>query len=126
VQGRKYNFIFDGAGCTYNEAAHISVGHFILYDGNGSTLVTRGNTDTNKKNVYAFTASTSTARIRWYTATNNIYSAGVSVANINGFYFNREGTTNHTVIVNLSGSFTDTTELRNIPAGCLVDADPAC
>ena len=124
IEGAKYNFIFDGAGCTYNETTHVSVGHFILYDGNGSTLVTRGNTDTNKKNVYAFTAPTSTARIRWYTATNNTFSAGVSVANINGFYFNREGTTNHTAIVNLSGSFTDTTELRSIPAGCLVNTDP--
>ena len=41
----EYTFCFDAVGCPNNGSTHTTVGHYILYDNNGNTLVTRGATD---------------------------------------------------------------------------------
>ena len=124
--GERYTLVFDAAGCVYNEQTHETVGHFILYDGGGNTLVTRGAADTNRLLSYAFTAPTASVRLRWYPATNNTFSSGVSVARVNRVYIDRAGATAHTPVVSRSGSFTGTTTLRGVPAGVTVTASPAC
>ena len=126
VVNQSYNFVFDAAGCDYDETAHRTIGHYILYDGSGNTLVTRGATDTNRLNSYAFTAPTTSVRVRWYPATNNTFSSGVSVATVNAIYINRAGTTEHTAILDASGTFTDSTTIPGVPAGTTVTSTPSC
>ena len=126
VVNQSYNFVFDAAGCDYDETAHRTVGHYILYDGSGNTLVTRGATDANRLNSYAFTAPTTSVRVRWYPATNNTFSSGVSVATVNAIYINRAGTTEHTTILDASGTFTDSTTIPGVPAGTTVSSTPSC
>jgi len=124
--GESYNFVFDASGCTYNEETHETVGHFILYDGGGNTLVTRGATDTNRLLSYAFTATTTSVRLRWYPATNNTFASGVSVATVKRIYINAAGTTGFSPVVDLSGSFTGEKTLRSLPAGVTINATPSC
>ena len=126
VVNQSYNFIFDAAGCEYDETTHRTIGHYILYDGSGNTLVTRGATDPNRLNSYAFTAPTTSVRVRWYPATNNTFSPGVSVATVNAIYINRTGTTEHTAILDASGTFTDSTTIPGVPAGTTVTSTPSC
>lgn len=122
--GTAYTFVFDADGCTFNTSQHITVGHYILYDNNGNTLVTRGSTDSNSLNSYAFTAPTTRVKLRWYPSINSYYSAGVSVATVNRIYINKAGTTEHTSIVNSSGSFTDTVELGSVSRGVTISSTP--
>lgn len=122
--GTAYTFVFDADGCTFNTSQHITVGHYILYDNSGNTLVTRGSTDSNSLNSYAFTASTTRVKLRWYPSINSYYSAGVSVATVNRIYINKAGTTEHTSIVNSSGSFTDTVELGSVSRGITISSTP--
>ena len=123
--GTTYNFIFDGAGCTYDETAHITTGHYVLYDNNGNALITRNNTDTNKLHARSFTATTSAVRLRLYPATNNTFSSGVSVGNVNAIYIDKENETGHTSIVSSSGMFTDSVDLGTIAGGVTISATPA-
>lgn len=122
----EYNFIFDAEGVDEDYEDHRSIGHYILYDANDNTLVTRGTLDGAHKNVYAFTATTTSVKLRWYPATNTIYSAGVSAASVNAIYINRSGTNAHTAIVDLAGSFTDQTTLYGVAKGVTIAASPAC
>ena len=124
--GETYNFVFDAANVSWNTANHITVGHYIVYDGDGNTLVTRAATDGAVMHVHSFVATTETARIRWYPAANNTCSPGESVANVRRIYINREGTTAHTEIIDLSGTFSGTTLLGALPGGVTIESEPAC
>lgn len=124
--GESYNFVFDAVGIPWDDDNHITIGHYILYDGNGSTLVARGSTDGCSLNAYAFTATTENVRLRWYSATNSNFAAGVSVAGVNAIYINREDTKIHTEIVDMSGSFNGATLLGSLPAGVSIESEPAC
>ena len=122
--GTEYTLVFDADGCTFNTSQHITVGHYILYDNGGSTLVTRASTDSNHLNSYSFTATTARVKLRWYPSINSYYQAGVSVATCNRIYIDRAGATDHTDIANLSGTFTDSVELGEIASGVTISATP--
>jgi hypothetical protein len=122
----QYNLVIDASGGTFDTANHITTGHYILYDANGETLATRGATDGVGLYSYAFTATTTSVKLRWYPSSNTYYQAGTSVAYINRAYINRTGTTTHTDIMSLSGSFTGSTTLRSIPKGVTVESTPSC
>lgn len=122
--GVTYNFMVDSRGAAYDVTAHIMPGHWILYDGSGGTLATRGNMDTVGLYSYAFTASTTNVRVRWYPSPNSYYSSGVSVGNLRAFYINKAGTTEHTQIISLSGSFTDEQSLYAVPSGAMITTSP--
>lgn len=125
VVGETYNFVFDAAGVPYQESTHQSAGHYTVHDAEGNTLITREAMHNDVVHIHEFTAPTTSVRIRWYPATNSIFAAGVSVAYVNAIYINRAGTTEHTQILNLSGTFTGTTLLGSLPGGITVDSDPA-
>lgn len=124
--GESYNFVFDAAGMVWDTANRITIGHYILYDADGNTLVTKGDADGCAVNAYAFTATTESVRLRWYTASSITFASGVSVANVNAIYINRAGTKNHTEIVDLSGTFTGVTLLGGLPGGVTIEAEPDC
>lgn len=124
--GDSYNFIFDCVGCAYNESAHITIGHYILYDANGNTLASRAALDGPGLNTYAFTATTTSAYIRWYPATNSTFLAGTSVATCNRIYIDNGTATDYTAIYSASGSFTDEGSVLNVPAGVTVYSTPSC
>lgn len=123
--GTSYNFIFDGEGCPTDGAKHKTIGHYVLYDSNGTTLVTREATDGAHLNSYAFQATTTNVKVRWYPSTNNYYSAGVSTGYVKHIYIDVAGETQHTDIVNASSSFTDAVEFGEIAKGVTISASPA-
>ena len=123
--GTTYNFMVDSRGATYDTSNHITPGHWVLYDGNNQVVATRGNTETVGLFTYPFTASTTNARVRWYPSNNNYYSSGVSVGNVRAFYINKSGTTEHTEIISLSGSFTDKYSLYSVPSGATITSTPS-
>lgn len=124
--GESYNFVFDGTGVLSNETTHQTVGHYILYDSNGNTLVTRGALDGASLNVYPFTATTTSVYVRWYSATNSTFVSGVSVARCNAIYINAAGTTDHTEIFKISGTFTDQASVLDVPKGVTISSTPSC
>lgn len=124
--GEVYNFVFDANGVTTDDSTHQTVGHYILYDSDGGTLVTRGATDGARKNVYAFTATTESVKLRWYPATNNTFVSGTSTARTKRIYINAANTSDYSAVVDLAGSFSGETMLRSLPAGVTIEATPSC
>lgn len=124
--GEVYNFVFDANGVTTDDSTHQTVGHYILYDSDGGTLVTRGATDGARKNVYAFTATTESVKLRWYPATNNTFVSGTSTARTKRIYINAANTSDYSAVVDLTGSFSGETMLRSLPAGVTIEATPSC
>lgn len=125
--GTKYNFVHDASGVTNDYNTDITVGHWILYDSAGQTLLTRINTHGAIKQVQEFTASTDTVRIVWYPAGNYTYSAGEKgIANVNAIYINRAGTSDLSAIIDISGNFSGVKLLNNIPAGVVISSEPPC
>lgn len=122
--GTTYNLCFDAVGCPNNSNTHTMIGHYILYDNSGNTLVTRGATDGPNLNTYAFQATTAKVKLRWYPSVNSYFVAGTSVGNVNKIYIDRENETAHTDIVNSSGSFTDSAEIGQITKGVTISASP--
>ena len=124
--GTTYNFMADMQGIPRNESQRKTQGHYILYDGSGNTLATRGATDGAGLHSYSFTAPTTNVRLRWYPATNSTFLAGTSKAYCKAFYINREDTTAHTGIMNTSGSFSDETTIVAVPKGATISSTPSC
>lgn len=125
--GTKYNFVYDAAGVPTNYDADITVGHWILYDSTGQTLLTRLNLDNAIKHVQEFTASTETVRIVWYSSGNYNYSEGEKgIANVNAIYINRAGTSDLAAVIDISGNFSGVKALNNVPAGVVISSDPVC
>ena len=122
--GTTYTLVFDAVGCTNNDSTHVTVGHYILYDNSGATLVTKNATDGAKLHVRSFDATTTRVKLRWYPATNNTFSSGNSIGNVNRIYIDVDGASDHTDIVNSSGSFTDSTEIGQIAKGVTISASP--
>lgn len=122
--GTTYNFCFDAVGCPNNSNTHTMIGHYILYDNSGNTLVTRGATDGSNLNTYAFQATTAKVKLRWYPSINSYFVAGTSVGNVNKIYIDRENETAHTDIVSSSGSFTDSAEIGQVSKGVTISASP--
>lgn len=124
--GMSYNFMVDTRGITANDSTHQTQGHWILYDGNGGTLATRDSMHTVGLFAYAFTANTTSIRVRWYPATNSTFVAGTSVAYMKAFYINKADTTAHTGILVTSGSFTDEMTIVAVPSGATITSTPSC
>lgn len=124
--GTTYNFVADMQSIPINESAHQTQGHYILYDGDGNTLVTRDALDGVGLHAYAFTATTTSVRVRWYPATNSTFSAGVSKAYCKAFYINRQNTTAHTGIMNDSGTFDGEKTFVAVPNGATISSTPSC
>ena len=122
--GTTYNLCFDAVGCPNNSNTHTMIGHYILYDNSGNTLVTRGATEGSNLNTYAFQATTAKVKLRWYPSANSYFVAGTSVGNVNKIYIDRENETAHTDIVSSSGSFTDSAEIGQIAKGVTINASP--
>lgn len=122
--GTTYTLVFDAVGCTQNDSAHITVGHYILYDNSGETLITRNTTDGAKLHARSFNATTTRVKLRWYPATNNTFSSGNSIGNVNCIYIDVSGASDHTDIVSSSGSFTDSVEIGQVAKGVTISASP--
>lgn len=120
----EYTFCFDAVGCPNNGSTHTTIGHYILYDNNGNTLITRGATDGAHLNTYSFIATTSSVKLRWYPSANNYFEVGVSVGNVNKIYINKAGTQIYTDIINSQGSFTDAIEIGTLSGGVTISASP--
>ena len=125
--GETYNFIFDAAGMPWSDDNTITPGHWILYDGTETILLNKNGTDGCIKHIREFTATTTNIKVVWYPTSANLFATGqTAIANVNNIYVNKAGTNNITDIINLSGSFTDSTTLESIPGGVTVEANPAC
>lgn len=123
--GTTYNFMADTRGIT-NDGSVETQGHWILYDGSGNTLATRDALQGSGLFAYAFTATTTSVRLRWFTATNSTFVAGTSIAHARAFYINKANTTQHTRILVISGSFADETSIAAVPSGATITASPVC
>lgn len=125
--GESYTFVFDAAGVPWDGGAE-GVGHWILYDGSGATLLTRDASAANKLQSQSFVATTENVRLRWYPAAGNAFSSvGTNVtARVNRIYIDREGYTEYSQVVSLSGSFTGSVVLGRMPVGVTIDASPEC
>lgn len=126
--GEAYNLVFDAAGVTYNEQTGESVGDWILYDSSDKVVIRRDGAATNQLQVKAFTATTATVRLRWYPANGVTYGiAGANaVGRVNRIYINRAGTSEHTPIVDISGSFTGSVVIGTLPSGVTISSNPVC
>lgn len=120
-----YNFMADTRGIT-NDGSVETQGHWILYDGSGNTLATRDALQGSGLFAYAFTAPTTSVKLRWYPATNSTFVAGTSIAHARAFYINKADTTAHTKILVTSGSFTDETSVVAVPNGATVSTSSVC
>lgn len=121
-----YNFVFDARGVPISQTTGENSGHWILYDGNGSTLLTRSATDAADRYVYSFTATTTNVRLRWYPASNYYFQSGVSIGRCVRAYINKANTIEYGAIIDISGTFDSTTTLYNIPKGATISSTPSC
>ena len=124
IVGETYNFVYDASGMTHN-GSDVTEGHWILYDGNGANLLTKGNTDGVIKHIREFKATTDNLRLAWYPSGNYYFEANKKfTANVKAIYINRAGTSNLTDIVSVAGSFTGSTVIEALPAGVTISATP--
>lgn len=127
VVGNTYTFVRDSSGITFGDKeTYETYGHYIIYDGNNTTLFNGGDNYDKQKATHTFKAPTTSVRVRLYPSTAYCYSDGVSVGRFRNIYINEGTTTDYTGVVDLSGTFTDTALLPNIPKGVTINSTPTC
>lgn len=131
VVGETYNFIFDAAGVPFvvDSEKCVTPGHWILQDGNGNTLLSKADLDNNVKQVMAFTATTANVTLLWYVVGNYYFSidktvGARAVSYVNAIYINRQGTSELTDVLHLTGTFSGSTTIEGVPAGVTISANP--
>lgn len=125
--GESYDLIIDGIDMYEPEK---NIGYFVIYDSNGfnsENILAIADAQTQQINVCNFTATTETVIVRCNPANNYYFGLGITIAKFKDVYVNRANTsTNHTEIVNESGTFVDIISIPDVKSGIMVSANPYC
>lgn len=103
-----------------------SDGYFLIKNASGTELGRINDTDAGLRSV-AFTASSANITVTWYPANNYYWGNDYRTARIGDLYINKTSDgTDRTVVLNESGTFTDTYSMGLVSKGVTISTTPSC